>query len=250
MRLSTGWSSHFSAFGGSDAANANMAIFSNAMKTNKSKMEKIKDLVKDEDTIALVTGKDGKIKSFHGFKKFGGTCTCPELKIGCLIGSGVQSNPIIDNLNQITKAKESTVPSMNAIWECTTIKELQNLENLVIAPTATATTKVTCTGGQRQTAASRAEGEITPLNPIETITFSKAMCFIPAPFIVEDFFQGVPNDPLELNLSIKQAAIDFNNKHSTNDKFENVNATIQAKCFAVWAYTVSKGYIEETSFKI
>jgi hypothetical protein len=40
MRLSTGWFAHFSAFGGSDKANTNMAIFSDAMDTNKLKIKK------------------------------------------------------------------------------------------------------------------------------------------------------------------------------------------------------------------
>ncbi len=45
MRLSTGWSTHFSAFGGSDTVNRNMAMFSDAMDPNKSKMEKINNLI-------------------------------------------------------------------------------------------------------------------------------------------------------------------------------------------------------------
>jgi hypothetical protein len=126
-----------------------MAIFSDAMNTDKSKIEKINNLVEDEDTVALVTGKDRKIEAFHGFKKFGGIHTHPELKIDCIIGSGAS--------DQITKTKEITVPSMNAIWECTSVKELHNLKNPVTAPTATATMIVTCTGGWKQTAASGTE---------------------------------------------------------------------------------------------
>jgi hypothetical protein len=45
------------------------------MDTKKSKMEKNNELVKEEDTIMLVKGKDRKINAFHGLKKFGGTCT-------------------------------------------------------------------------------------------------------------------------------------------------------------------------------
>jgi hypothetical protein len=53
-----------------------------------------------------------------------------------------------------------------------------------------------------------------------------------------------------LILTVKQAAIDLNNTHSATAGFENVNATIQAKRFLVWAYTVFKDYIEEASFEI
>jgi hypothetical protein len=131
MRLSTGWSAHFSAFGGSDTANVNMAMFSDAMDADKSKMEKINSLIKEEDTLALVKGKNGKIYTLYGFKKFGRTQLCPELKIGCLIGSGVHANPIIVDLDQITSAKEVTLPT---IWKCTTIDELKYLENQAHQP--------------------------------------------------------------------------------------------------------------------
>jgi hypothetical protein len=94
------------------------------------------------------------------------------------------------------------------------------LENPVTVPTATATMMATCTGGQRQTTASGTGREITPLNPIETITFSKAMCFIPVPFIMKEITEGVSNDPIELILAVKQATIDFNNTHSTHVGFK------------------------------
>jgi hypothetical protein len=63
MRASTSWSAHFSAFGGSDTANVNMATFSDAMDANKSNMEKINNLIKEEDTVALVKGKNGQINA-------------------------------------------------------------------------------------------------------------------------------------------------------------------------------------------
>jgi hypothetical protein len=53
------------------------------------------------------------------------------------------------------------------------------------------------------------------------------------PFILKEILRGVPNDPLELTLSVKQAAIDFNKSHLTSPGLENVNATTQAKRFAV-----------------
>ncbi len=54
------WQNYFNAFGATDAANANMALFGDAMDPQKSKIEKINDLIKDEDTVALIKGKDGK----------------------------------------------------------------------------------------------------------------------------------------------------------------------------------------------
>jgi hypothetical protein len=37
---------------------------------------------------------------------------------------------------------------------------------------------------------------------------------------------------------------------STTAGFENINATIQVKRFALWAHAVSKDYIKEASFEI
>jgi hypothetical protein len=76
------------------------------------------------------------------------------------------------------------------------------------------------------------------------------MCFVPLPFIVKQIFDGVPNNPLELILAVKAAAIDFNNTHTSVGGFKNVDATTQAKQFSLWAFSVYKGYIKETSFDI
>jgi hypothetical protein len=59
-----------------------------------------------------------------------------------------------------------------------------------------------------------------------------------------------PNDPLELILAVKATAIDFNNTPSSVVGFKNLNALVQAKQFLLWAFTVYKGYIKETSFDI
>jgi hypothetical protein len=76
------------------------------------------------------------------------------------------------------------------------------------------------------------------------------MYFLPLPFIVEQIFDGVPNNPLELILAVKAAAIDFNNTHTSVGGFKNVDPSIQAKRFSLWAFAVYKGYIKETSFDI
>ncbi len=67
---------------------------------------------------------------------------------------------------------------------------------------------------------------------------------------MKQIFDGVSNNPLELILAVKAAAIDFNNTHTSVGGFKNVDATIEAKQFSLWAFAVYKGYIEETSFDI
>jgi hypothetical protein len=45
-----------------------MAFFSNAMKPDQNKSEKIINFVKEDDTVILVIGKAGQIKILHSFK--------------------------------------------------------------------------------------------------------------------------------------------------------------------------------------
>jgi hypothetical protein len=69
------------------------------MDAQKSKMEKINNLIEEEDTVALINGKERKIKALHRFKKLGGTRTCPNMKLICLFGSGARANGIMVDTN-------------------------------------------------------------------------------------------------------------------------------------------------------
>ncbi len=81
-------------------------------------------------------------------------------------------------------------------------------------------------------------------------TYQEVACIIPAPFILNQIFGGGGNaDPLELILVVKAAATDLNNLHSMMEEFVNVDAKIQAKRFAMWAFAAYKSYIDKTTFK-
>ena len=125
--LHASWQSHFDAFGSSDATNANMAMFSDAMDTEKSKIKKINDLVEVDDTVALIKDKDGNLRALHNFKKIGGTRIRPNMQIICLVGSNARATGIVVNADHITKSKEITIPTADVIWNCSTINELENV---------------------------------------------------------------------------------------------------------------------------
>jgi hypothetical protein len=76
------------------------------------------------------------------------------------------------------------------------------------------------------------------------------MCFVPPPFILKQFFDGAISNPLEFILAVKQASFVFISSHSSVKGFANVDATVQAKRFSLWAFAVFKGYIKESSFNI
>ncbi len=129
MRLNPSWLTHFTVFGSSDVGNANMALFGDAMDAQKSKMEKINNLIKDDVTVALITGKDRKMKALHSFKKLGGTRICPDMKLICLFGLGAQAYGIVVDSDKIRESKEITLPTADVLWECSTINELENIED-------------------------------------------------------------------------------------------------------------------------
>ena len=161
------------------------------------------------------------------------------MQLICLFGSGARAIGIVVNSDKITKSKEINIPNAETIWGCSTINELENVKNNVPAPAATVR-RSNRRGGRNAPAADTT----TPTNNINidnTLTYTETMCFIPPLFIVKQIFGGVPNDPLELILAAKAAAIDFNNTHSSTVGFENVDTTIQAKRFALWAFAFYKG---------
>ncbi len=61
MNLTNSWTNHFIAIGNSDKANKNIAFFRVAMKPDQTKSEKIINLVKEDNIVALVIGKAGQI---------------------------------------------------------------------------------------------------------------------------------------------------------------------------------------------
>jgi hypothetical protein len=163
MRLNPSWLTHFTAFGGSDAANANMALFGEAMDAQKLKMEKINNLIEDDDTLTLITGKDRKIKALHSFKKLRGTRIRPNMKLICLFGSGAQAYGIVIDSDKITESKEITRPTANVLWECSTINELENVKNR--PPIMTPATTLCRSGQGRTNANGTGEEEVKTVTP-------------------------------------------------------------------------------------
>ncbi len=71
MNLTNSWTNHFILIGSSDAANINMAFFSDAIKPNQTKNEKINYLVKEDNTVVLLIGKVEQIKYPTASKNLG-----------------------------------------------------------------------------------------------------------------------------------------------------------------------------------
>ena len=143
------------------------------------------------------------------------------MKLICLHGAGAQAAGIIIDIHQITKSKEIRIPQGDTNWSCSTINAILKVENQTTIPLPSATptlrrssqtnSNVTGRGGRR-------EDEMVPIvseTAITSLAFKESMCIIAPPFIVKVFFNGVPNNPLELILAVKAAAIEFNSTPSS-----------------------------------
>jgi hypothetical protein len=140
--------------------------------------------------VALVTGRDGKIKALHGFKKLRGTRTRPDMKLVCLLGSGARANGIVIDTGKITKLKEIPLPRADFLWECSTIDKLANVKNKMV-PSSPTTPSATVQQSNQRRSNPKIGGEETRNTthiPIKMVTYNKTMCFVPLPFILNQFF--------------------------------------------------------------
>jgi hypothetical protein len=70
MNLTNSWTNRFVAIGNSNEVHKNMAFFSNAMKPDQTKSGKNNNLIKEDNTRALVIDKPGQIKNFTASKNW------------------------------------------------------------------------------------------------------------------------------------------------------------------------------------
>jgi hypothetical protein len=56
------------------------------------------------------------------------------MQLICLLGSGARAISIVVDLDKITKSKEITVPTADAIWECLKINELKTWRIATTSP--------------------------------------------------------------------------------------------------------------------
>ncbi len=226
------------------------------MKSDQTKSEKIMNLVNEEDTVALVIGKAVQIKILHSFKKIGGTRIRPTLKVGCLFGNGAKATAIIVDTDQITASKEKNNPFRQCHPQ---MQHNQRTEEHQKSPSPTNSSSNTHSKSnaskqlskqgrrnpdRKNRISPRSKGSKNDNIPRSCMHHSGSLHFEP------NIRRGGNTDPLEIILVVKAAATDFNNLHSTMQIFANVNARIQEKRFAMWAFEANKSYIDKTTLEI
>jgi hypothetical protein len=115
------WQAHLSVANTTNEANGNFAAFIDALNVRNSKNDRINSLTKDANGIVMVLDNSFKVKIIHSCKTFGGTCTNPIVKMGCLTGLGTRALPIIIDPECLIKTNDVTIPTEDLIWACNTI---------------------------------------------------------------------------------------------------------------------------------
>jgi hypothetical protein len=91
MQTHSSWANWFINHGSNDAGNRNLQAFSNILSLGDLNNAKLQALVKEIDTVILAANASGNIIILHSPKNFGGTRTCPDNKIVCMLGLGPHS---------------------------------------------------------------------------------------------------------------------------------------------------------------
>jgi hypothetical protein len=242
------WQAHLGVANTTNEANGNFAAFIDALNVRNLKNDRINSLTEDADGIVMVLDDSFKVKIIHSCKKFGGTCTNPIVKMGCLTSLGARALPIIVDPDRLIKTNDVTIPTDDLIWACNNIEELKNLGSATTgmaapaAPTATPPYTRTRAG----TRAGSSEGAPPPVvNPptpprAATQTLKETMGILPIPFLGAAVIDSLSNSPIELIVCIKNAAVVYNNSHPAND------STAGAKSIMRWLYAAHKKLIDET----
>jgi hypothetical protein len=92
-------------------------------------------------------------------------------------------------------------------------------------------------------------GTTTPIQEEEgaqTQSYNESLAKIPIPILAITAFQNDLIDPLDLIISIKKAANDFNDSHKETEDESFEDAKAGAEDFLKWLYAVHLGLIPET----
>ncbi len=175
------WADWFLNHASNDAGNSNLQAFSDSLGEGFSNAAKLRDLVDEIDTVILATDSNRNVILFHSPKNFGGTRSCPENKVSCLIGLGDRATTILIDLNSAFRDLRFVVPSVQDLADCESAKDVTNLNQ-----------------------------------PDENgvIRFEGPAIFIPGPVLRNAIIALNSRNPFKLNPIVSQAARAFDQEHA------------------------------------
>jgi hypothetical protein len=84
-------------------------------------------LVEEIDTVILAADASGNIMILHSPKNFGGTRTCPDNKVVCMLGLGPHAISIHLDLKTALACISIMIPSVQDLSGCISAEEVKNI---------------------------------------------------------------------------------------------------------------------------
>jgi len=168
--------------------------------------------------VILVATSTRAITVLHNPHNIGGTLLRPTNKVGCLVGTGPVSIPVIVNHGAALHSIQEIIPTIDDINSCLTVDDLSALPTL---------------------------DDVAGVINLKALRSS-----FPAPFLRNAILATDSLSPLTLILMGRAAREEFVNTHNKDEDFgeEDVNAHVEL--FSLWCLGVHQGKVAETRFSI
>jgi len=218
MLLHTSWTALFNSLTlVNESGNRNIAGFTGGMDFATNSNEKIAQLNQSFNVIIVATSTRA-ITVLHKSHNFGGTLLCPTNKVGCLIGTGIVSIPVIVDHGAAPHSIQEIVPTIDDINSCLTIDDLSALP--------------------------------TPDDVTGVINLEALRSFFPAPFFFNAILATDSPFPRTLILAGRAARKEFVNTHNKDKDFDEEDVNAHVQLFSLLCLGFHQGKVAETRFSI
>jgi hypothetical protein len=153
----------------------------------------------------------------HSSKNFGGTRTCPDNKVSCMLGSRSRAVCILVDLSTTPLNCNISVPTFQELSKCETAQEVLNIS---------------------------VPGEIG------TVGFKGSENFIPGPVLRNTILMSNTKDPFKLILLTTRTARDFDLAQNANNKILQGNAVTHSDNLNAWLYGMKVGSISKARYSV
>jgi hypothetical protein len=202
------------------SGNQNVAGFTGAMDFEASLEVKMMRLDQPYGLLLAANNKQKEVSILHHPHNIGGTLLCPTNKVGCLIGIGPSSVPVILDHNKALRSIQAIISPIKDIVGCPTV------DNLAALPTP-------------------------PVDGGGLVNLEALSCSLPAPFLCNAILALDYPSPLTLIIVVRAAQEKRVCEHEGEEDFDdegNTNAHIDL--FSLWCIGVHQGQVDETGFLI
>jgi hypothetical protein len=206
------WSNWFINHLSNDAGNRNLPAFSDVLSSGTPTEAKLRDLVDEIDTVILAADASRNVMLFHSPINFGGTRSCPDNKVACMIGLGARATCVPPVLNSAFTDIRIVVPSVHDLGGCTSAEDVANIP-------------------------------VPAQNGL--VGFEGSAIFIPGPVFRNVIIESNSRNPFELIPIIYQAARTFDQANGPT-----ASGVTHADDLCAWLYGVKTGLVPETRYSV